>query len=58
MGGVIRRDAYFNTVSNHHLDSKFLHPSGKTALNSNVLIAMNFHNSRAQNPGNYTIQLY
>lgn len=29
----------------------------KRAPNGNVLIAMNFHNSGAQNPGHYTIQV-
>jgi len=35
-------------VSNHHLDTVHFHSPGKASRDSDIIIAMNFHDSAAQ----------
>ena len=58
MGGVIRRDAHFDVISNDHLDPILLHPPGKASPNGEVIVTTYFHDSSAQNSGYLTFQLY
>jgi len=48
MRWVVWRDTYMDLVSNHHLDTVHFHSSGKTSRDSEIIVAMNFHDSTAQ----------
>jgi hypothetical protein len=54
MGRIIGRNAYLDVVSNQYLDAVLLHAPRKTSPDNDVIIALDFHDSGAQNLGDLT----
>jgi len=44
-------------VSNQDLDPVLLHATGKTSPYNDIIIALDFHDSSTQNPGDLSFQL-
>ena len=57
VGCIVRRDADLNAVSNHDLNSVFLHSSRKHTPYGNVVITLDIHGAATQNLGDNTLQL-
>ena len=57
MSRVVGRDTDLDLVSNQDLNPVLLHATGKTSPHNNVIIALDFHDSSTQNPGDLSFQL-
>jgi len=58
MVGIIRGDAYLDSVSDDYLDLVLLHSTRKHAGNLNALFTLDLHCSAPQHTGDHALKMY
>jgi hypothetical protein len=58
MVGIIRGDAYLDSVSDDHLDLVLLHSTRKHAGNLDALLTLDLHCAAPQHPGDHALKMY